>query len=150
MSQELLFDFERRNIFPSAYDDVLLTIDDEHISILIPGGRVAGMKPPASHGFCVRFGLLPVALHDVVTARDYFADGSSVARHVAAIGVNHSKLDSQDREAGHGLTSEPMFSLPSKSWLHSGSGQRGRRFCEPVSSEASASKFFLYLLYQGR
>src|ERR1700683_5723831 len=150
MCEELLFDFERRNIFSSADDDVRHTIDYDDISILVPGGHVAGMKPPASHGFGGRFGLLPVAFHDVVSARDYFADGSSVARHVAPIGVNHSKLDTQYCEPGHGLAGEAMFSLPSKSRLHSGSGQRGRRLWKPVSGEASASKFFLYLLHQGR
>src|SRR5258708_30085391 len=48
VSQKHTFDFDRRNIFAAAYDDVFQTVANFNITIRMHDRDVAGMKPSAA------------------------------------------------------------------------------------------------------
>ncbi len=116
MREDGFFEFERGNIFAAADDDVFLAIDDQHVAVFVERGHVSGVEPAAAQGFGGSFGLAPVAFHDAVTARDDFADGLPVVRHVVVVRIHDAHLHAGNRVAGHGLADmkrcSPSQSMP--------------------------------------
>ena len=48
MSQKHAFDFDRRNIFAAAYDDIFQSVANFNVTIRVHDRGVAGMKPSAA------------------------------------------------------------------------------------------------------
>jgi hypothetical protein len=49
VTQEAAFDLNRRDVFTPAYDNVLETVSDFHVSVRMHDRRVAGVKPTISN-----------------------------------------------------------------------------------------------------
>ena len=69
VTEDEIFHFFRRDIFPAAPDDILDPADEKDHPFLIEESQVAGVQPPLRiYGFGRFFGLLVVSLHKVPSA----------------------------------------------------------------------------------
>src|SRR4029077_436412 len=150
MSKERFFDFQRRNIFATANDNLFLAIDHENVTVFINRGHIAGVKPSAAHGFGGGLWLAPIALHDHVAAGHDFANAFAVVGHVLVVWVDDAKLDSGDCKAGHGLADVLLVALPIETGLHSGNGKRRRSLREAIAGETAPAKFSFDLAHKRR
>src|SRR5690349_3516235 len=103
MSEDGRLHLNGRDIFAAADDDVLLTVHDVYVIFIVPDSHVAGVQPGAGHHGSRGFGLIVVAIHDVVAAHYDLADGFHIARHVVHLGVDYANFATGNRPAGHGL-----------------------------------------------
>src|SRR5271170_4360350 len=69
--QHLLY-VERRNVFSTAHDNVLLAIHDQDVPVLRDHCHVSSVKPSAAQSLGRGFRLLPVPSHHPVTAGNDF------------------------------------------------------------------------------
>ncbi len=122
MGGQGLLQFERRDIFAAAYDDVLSAIDDQNIAIFVDGGHVAGMEPSSAQGLGGGFRLVPVAQHYTVAAGDNLANGLAIVGHVLVRGVHDANLHAGNGVAGARLVDEAFVTLPVQTDLHAGRG----------------------------
>ena len=84
------FDLDRRDVLAAALDDVLDPVADLDVAVRVNDGRVAGMKPAAANGLGRRLGVVEIALHHDVAARDDLADRLAVGRNLAAVVADHA------------------------------------------------------------
>lgn len=70
MAEERMLDFDGRDIFAAADDDVFLAVDDAEGFFGRPDGHVAGVQPAVDDGFAGELGGAIVAVHDLVAADD--------------------------------------------------------------------------------
>ena len=92
VSQKHAFDFDRRNVFAAADDDVFQAVANFDVTIGMHDCGVAGMKPAAAQRLLGRFRIVVVAGHDHVAARDDFTLSNAIVRHVVALRVHHAQL----------------------------------------------------------
>src|SRR5260370_40732861 len=123
MREERLFHFQRRNIFPTTDDDVLLSIDDKKVTVFVPDRHVTCMKPASSQSLGRGLRLLPVALHDTIAAGENLSDGAPVARNILSVRVYDAQFHAGDGVTGHRLSYKALLTLPRDSILHASDGQ---------------------------
>src|SRR5882724_12183748 len=92
VSQKHAFDFNRRNVFAAAYDDVFQAIANFDITIGMHDRGIAGMKPSAAQSLLGRFRVVVVTGHDHIPASDDFALSNAIVRHVVALRVHYAQL----------------------------------------------------------
>src|SRR5262245_31444710 len=85
--QKHAFDFDRRNVFPAAYDDVSQAIANFDVTIPMHHRSIAGVKPSAVQSSLGRFRIVVVASHDHVPTSDDFTLSNAIMRHVVALRV---------------------------------------------------------------
>src|SRR5207245_8717570 len=68
VSQKYTFHFDRRNVFPAAYDDVLQAIANLNIAVRMHDRDIAGVQPAARQSLLGRFRVVVVAGHAYVAA----------------------------------------------------------------------------------
>ena len=103
-------DLDRGDVLAARDDDVLGAVLDLDVAVLVHHAEIAGVKPAALEGGCGGFGILQVALHDVVAAHHDLADGLAVARHRGhGRGIHH--LEAFEHRVAHalaGLQARPL------------------------------------------
>ena len=92
VSQKHAFNFNGRNVFAATDDDVLHAVANFDVTIRMHDRGVAGMKPSAAQRLLGRFGVVVVAGHDHVAARDDFTLSNTIVRHVVALRVHYTQL----------------------------------------------------------
>src|SRR5262249_40545582 len=102
------------------------------------------MEPATAHDLCSGFRLLPVALHNTITAGHNFADGLTIARQVIAFRVHHPNFDSGNGVAGHRLPGVTLIAFPLRTRPGLAGGEHGRGFSEAVAGITGAAEFFFY------
>src|SRR6266567_1929236 len=112
MRQHRLFNFERGNVFSSAYDDVFLAVHNQQVAVFVHGGHVAGMEPSTAHGFSGSFRLFPVAVHYTVTAGHDLADALAVAWHIISIWIDHTNFYTRNSISCAGLAVVALLAFP--------------------------------------
>src|SRR6476659_270574 len=70
VSQKHAFDFDRRNIFAAADDDVLYAVANLDVTIRMHYRGIAGMKPSTAQCLLCRYRVVVIAGHDDVATRD--------------------------------------------------------------------------------
>src|SRR5689334_7649152 len=97
MFEQQAFDFHRGNVFTATDNDVLEAIADLDVAIGVNHGGVPGMHPAAAQSFGGGGGIVEIALHDDVAARDDLSERLAVARDLAAFGVDHAQFSGRDQ-----------------------------------------------------
>ncbi|MGY3294065.1 hypothetical protein ACVWW5_006730 [Bradyrhizobium sp. LM3.4] len=73
MTEQDLFDLQRRDLLPAAVDDVLDTADDEEIAVGVEVAEIAGPEPAVAEGrLCCRLVIIVAAAH-IRSAKHDFA-----------------------------------------------------------------------------
>ena len=84
---DAVFDFAGVDVFAVHDDEVFQAVDDVDVAVFVHVGEVAGMEPAVfGEDFLGFFGLVPVALHDVVAADEEFADGAATMSEYRFVG----------------------------------------------------------------
>ena len=137
MREDCFLDFDRSDVLAARDDDVLLAIDDQEVAFFVDDRHVAGVKPSAAHHVGRIFGLLPVAVHDVVGAHDDFADALSIVRDRFVVRVKDVDLDAGHRVARHRLPPPSVFvGQAFEMVLDERLSQHRRRLSQPISAVA--------------
>ena len=102
MLVEDLLDLTGVDVEAAPDDEVLLAVDDVVVAVVVHPGHVAGLEPAVDEGGGRLVGLVPVALHDIVTPDGDLA--VLAGSHVAPVVVDQPELHAGDRSAdGAGL-----------------------------------------------
>src|SRR5665213_4263143 len=131
MRAQSAFDIYRRNILPSADDDVLLAIDDMDIVFVIPYRHVARMEPWPRHysGGCFR--LAEVTVHHVVAGDYDLTDCGHVTGNVRHVSVHNANLSPGNGPARHGLVAKTigLIGIDDRGFF-AGAACHGGGFCQ--------------------
>ena len=92
MSQKHAFNFNRRNIFAAAYDDIFQAIANFNVTIRMHDRRVAGMKPSAAQSLFGRLRIVVITGHDHIAACNDFTLSNTIVRHVIALRVDDAQF----------------------------------------------------------
>src|SRR5262245_13028756 len=76
MRSKCIFDLNAIDVLAAAIDHIFLSIDDVDQTLLVDSGHIAGVEPSVDEGIGRRFGFIPVALHDIRSANEQFADAA--------------------------------------------------------------------------
>ncbi|CAB4921133.1 unannotated protein [freshwater metagenome] len=82
MRVDHIFDLAGVDVYAGANDHVVLAIDQEEVALFVQVANVAGVQPTVNDRLLGRFGTVPVALHQHLTAR-YNLAGLTGAKEVA-------------------------------------------------------------------
>ena len=149
MREDGLFEFERGDILAAADDDVFLAVDHQQVAVFVERGHVSGVEPAAAQSFGGGLRLPPVTLHHAVAARDDFADGLAIVRHVLIVGVHDAHFHAGNGESGHRLARVALLAFPLQPGFHPRNRKRRGCFGQAVTRKAFAAELFFHLANQG-
>src|SRR5688572_31608071 len=92
MAAQRALDFDRGDVLPARYDDVLGAVLQLDVPVGMHHPEVAGPEPPVGDRLAGGDFVLVVAQHDVVAAQRDLPEGAGVRRHVFAAGIDDAQL----------------------------------------------------------
>ena len=92
VSQKHAFDFNRRDVFATAYDNVFQAVANFNVTIRMHDCGIAGMKPSAEQSPFGCFRIVVVAGHDHVAAGDDFTLSNAIVRHIVALSIHDAQF----------------------------------------------------------
>src|SRR4029077_16683057 len=103
MFVDRLLDVARKYVEAAGEDHVLLAVDQGDETVLVEKTDVAGVEAAATKGFLGRFGLLPVAFHDLRPAKADFAPLADGQHLGAGLDVDHFQNSVRRRQSDAAL-----------------------------------------------
>ena len=131
--------FDRRNVFATADDDVLLAVHDVDIAFSIPDRHVARVEPVIRHHRAGGFRLPVIAVHHVIAEDHDFSDRIHIARHIAHLRIDDAHFHARNRPSRHRLMSVAVdFVLISDGALLASRSGDGRSLRQAIPGQAFA------------
>src|SRR5215217_52085 len=134
MADDDLLHLDGRDILPAGDDDVLLPVTQFDVAIGMHDRQIPGVEPAAGEGAGGRLRIAIVALHGVVAAHEYLAQGLAIGGDISHLVVDDADIVRDEvADSLPGLHPRPLFrgkQVPL--WLPLADGVWAIDFGEPV------------------